>query len=227
MTRRVWITRTEPSASRLATTLQHAGYDPLVAPVMEIIPVGSSLPSGDTDIWVFVSSHAVHQVQKRQWDKTKTTIAVGPTTATQLEQLGISPLVPSQHSSEGIYELIRARFTPEFRITIVAGRSGRKDLIEWLDSDGFCCNEWIVYDRKSTDFQIGDEHVDAIVITSAFALLNVRKQYSSESFVSIPIVVPSPRYAKLAKSMQFHDVRIADGPTDTATLDALNATFVR
>lgn len=226
MTKKVWITRTEPSASRLATTLQQSGYDPLVAPVMEIIPVGSSLPSADTDIWVFVSSHAVHQVSKRPWDKTKTTIAVGPTTAAQLKPLGISPLVPSQHSSEGLYELIRTRFAHDLRITIVAGRSGRKDLIKWLNSDGYCCQEWIVYDRKSTDFQIGDEHVDAIVITSAFALSNVRKQYSSERFVSIPIVVPSPRFAELAKSMQFHDVRIADGPTDTATLDALNATFV-
>lgn len=227
MTKTVWITRTEPSASRLATTLRQSGYHPVVAPVMEIVPVGSSSPLGDTDLWVFVSSHAVYQVSKRQWDKTKTTIAVGPTTATQLKQLGVSPLVPSRHSSEGIYELIRARFTPEFRITIVAGRSGRKDLVKWLDSDGFCCKEWIVYDRKSTDFQIGDEHVDAIVITSAFALSNVRKQYSNESFVSIPIVVPSPRYVELAKSMQFHDVRLADGPTDTATLDTLNAIFFR
>lgn len=227
MTKTIWITRTEPGASLLAAKLQKSGYNPLVAPIFEIIPVRSSVATLETDVWVFVSTHAVNQVSKEQWDKTKPTVAVGPTTAAQLEPFGIRPLVPSQHSSEGIYDLIHSRFAPSLQITIVAGRGGRKDLISWLDSDGYSCNEWIVYDRKATEFQIGNTHLDAIVISSAVTMSNVRKQYTSKSFVSIPLVVPSPRYAELAKSMQFNNVRIADGPSDAATIDTLNAIFVR
>ena len=225
MTKQIWITRTEPGANRLATKLLELGYKPLVAPVYEIIPVLSSTPHLKTDLWVFVSTHAVSHAANRPWDKTKPTIAVGPSTAAELELFGISPLVPVQHSSEGIYDLIRSRFTRGIQVTIVAGRDGRKHLAQWLELDQYSCNVWIVYERKATDVQIGNTPLDAILVGSTVALSNVRQQFTSKKSVSIPLVVPSPRYVELAKSMQFNDVRVAKGSSDTAIIAALNALF--
>lgn len=225
MTKRIWITRTEPGASRLASKLLKSGYRPLIAPVFEIEPVQSSIPPKDTELWVFVSTHAVSHVADRQWDRTKTTIAVGPATATQLESIEIHPLVPRRHSSEGVYDLIRSRFDPGARVTVVAGRDGRKDLAAWLSNDGYTCYEWIVYQRKPTKVQIRTSLVDAIVIASGAAISKVRQQFAATSSVSIPLVVPSLRDAELAKSMQFSTVLIATGASDAAAVNSLKDFF--
>ena len=177
MTKQIWITRTEPGASRLAEKLLESGYKTFTAPVFKIEPVGSSVPPQDTELWVFVSTHAVCQVANRQWNKTLPTIAVGPTTAAQLVSIGIHPLVPEQYSSEGVFELIRNRFSQGLRVTIVTGRDGRKDLGTWLNRDGFCCSEWVVYERKPTNVQIGNTRLDAIIIASTDALTKVRQQF--------------------------------------------------
>lgn len=225
MIKRIWITRTEPGASRLGSKLREACFDPVTKPVFEIQPVHSAEPPQDTDLWVFVSGHAVSHVSKRQWDRSKPTIAIGTSTAAQLESMKTHPLVPSRHSSEGVYDLIRSRYAPGVRVTIVAGHDGRKDLGEWLRNDGYICQEWIVYRRKPTKVQIQTSLLDAIVIASGAAISEVRQQFSDKSSVSIPLVVPSPRDAELAKSMQFSTILVAAGATDTAIISTLEHHF--
>lgn len=224
MTKRIWITRTEPGASRLASKLLESGYQPITAPVFEIEGVSSPTPL-DTDLWVFMSSHAVSHAASHQWDKTKPVIAVGPATAAQFESMRVHPLVPSQHSSEGIYDLIRSRFKTGLNVTIVAGRDGRKDLGVWLSGDGYVCQEWIVYERKPASVQLPTSDLDAIVVASGAAISEIRQQFASLSSVSIPLVVPSPRDAELAKSMQFTTVLIAEGASDDAIVSSLEDLF--
>ena len=225
MTNHIWITRTEPGASRLAKKLLELGYKVFTAPVYEIEEVKSSAPPKDTNLWVFVSAHAACLSADRQWNKSLPAIAVGPTTAAQLISIGIHPLVPDEHSSEGVFNLIRNRFNHGLSVTIVTGREGRKDLGSWLNSEGYCCNEWIVYERKPTDVRIGNTRLDAIIIASMDALSKVRQQFDSKACVSIPLVVPSPRYVGLATSMQFSTVLIADGASDIAVINALQDFF--
>ncbi len=225
MTKRIWITRTEPGASRLASKLLVSGYQPITAPVFEIEPVLSPTPPIDTDLWVFVSSHAVSHVASHQWDRTKPVIAVGPATAAQFESMQVHPLVPGQHSSEGIYDLIRRRFKTGLRVTIVSGRDGRKDLGEWLSGDGYICHEWIVYERKPSQIQVPTSQLDAIVAASGAAISEIRQHFTTLSSVPIPLVVPSLRDAELAKSMQFSVVLIAEGASDNAIVNSLEDLF--
>ncbi|MYD46750.1 MAG: uroporphyrinogen-III synthase [Gammaproteobacteria bacterium] len=225
MTKRIWITRTEPGASRLASKLLETGYQPITAPVFTIEPVQSPTPRIETDLWVFVSTHAVSHAANHQWDKTKPVIAVGPATASQFESMLVQPLVPSQHSSEGIYDLIRSRFKTGLRVTIVSGRDGRKDLRTWLSDDGYECDEWIVYERKPSRIQVSTSQLDAIVAASGAAVSEIRQQFATLSSVSIPVVVPSTRDAELAKSMQFSTVLIAEGASDDAIVNSLSDLF--
>ena len=225
MTKRIWITRTEPGASRLASKLLESGYQPITAPVFAIEPVQSPTPRIDTELWVFVSTHSVSHAANRQWDKTKPVIAVGPATASQFESMQVQPLVPSQHSSEGIYDLIRSQFKTGLRVTIVSGRDGRKDLRTWLSSDGYDCDEWIVYERKPTRVQVSTSQLDAIVAASGAAISEIRQQFATPSSVSIPLVVPSPRDAELAKTMQFTTVLIAERASDDAIVSSLEDLF--
>ena len=227
MTKRIWITRTEPGASRLAAQLLEFGYEPLVAPVFEIVALHSSPPPVDTDLWVFVSTHAVAHVADLRWERSKPSIAVGPATATQLESIKIQSMVPTRHSSDGIYDLIRSHFNPPMKVTIVCGRDGRKDLVKWLSNDGYVCGEWIVYERKPAHIQINTSLLDAIVIGSGAAVAEVRAQFAAADKVSIPLVVPSSRDAELAKSLKFILVRISSGASDSSTVEALNALFMR
>ena len=227
MTKRIWITRTEPGASRLAAQLLESGYEPVIAPVFEIVALHSSSPPIDTDLWVFVSTHAVAHAADLRWERTKPTIAVGPATAAQLESIQIQPILPTRHSSEGIYDLIRSHYNPPMNVTIVCGRDGRKDLVKWLSNDGYVCGEWIVYERKPTHIQINTSLLDAIVIASGAAIAVVRAQFASTDSVSTPLVVPSYRDVELAKSLKFIHVRISAGASDSSTVEALDALFTR
>ena len=49
--------------------------------------------------------------------------------------------------------------------------------------------------------------------------------FDSKRSVSIPLVVPSPRYVELAKSMRFSTVLIAAGASDIAIINALQDFF--
>ena len=64
---RVWITRTEPGATRLAAAVEQLGFTALKAPVLRIEPCCAKPPQGPFDFALFVSEHAVVHAAANGW----------------------------------------------------------------------------------------------------------------------------------------------------------------
>ena len=130
----VWITRSEPGASRLAARLEAAGYLPLTAPVMAIEPIAVSPPADPFDAAVFVSEQAVAPglaaLARAGVDPAEVQVfAVGPRTAKVLREHGISARYPEPASSEGLLGLSELVEVSGRGVLLLCGEGGR-DLLE-------------------------------------------------------------------------------------------------
>lgn len=221
---RVWITRTEPGASKLAATLKSAGLHPVVAPVLTVRALNNPCPTQTIDIWVFVSVHAVVNALSNGWTPQGQAVAVGPTTASVLTEVCSEVLVPKTHNSEGLFDLIRRTFPASTSVCIVKGSDGRPDLAEWLKRIGFSITNWPVYEQIPSDCAVEVKCVDYVIASSASALAPIYEQLKIQDATAedqATIVVPSDRIASRAHDMGFANVIQSDGASSQSVLDAL------
>ena len=136
--KRIWITRTEPGASKLAKNLRSADIRPLVAPLVEICAIDSPIPEPMFDLAVFLSQHAVrHGSVKRL--RTRRYLAIGTGTHSALEAIDIPSEIASFPSSEGLLKTINATTNEGSSILVVCGADGRNVLASRLMSLNLCC----------------------------------------------------------------------------------------
>lgn len=223
---RVWITRTEPGASLLGSYLRELGFSTTVAPVVKIQRIQGSPPVGPIDCWVFVSYHAVHEALEMGWKPSEVSAAIGPATERVLKGYTSSTLVPDNHNSEGLYDLLRNKLSPSSRICLIKGKHGREELENWLRRDGFEVVRWVVYERTHQPVQIDVAQMDYVIASSAFALSEILatlriQQLHADDYPTL--VVPSERIAENAREMGFSEIKVSDGASKFAILRTLRS----
>ncbi|MCY3883450.1 MAG: uroporphyrinogen-III synthase [Gammaproteobacteria bacterium] len=222
--KRVWITRTEPGASQLGSHLAKAGFLPLVAPAVKIQSVDGSPPTESIDCWTFLSVHAVLSAMEMGWNSFGTCVAIGPATQNALRQYTASTLVPDEHTSEGLFELLQNKLKSGSRICLVAGKNGRKDLEVWLSDVGFDVVRWPVYERMQQPVQVDASKLHAVIASSAFVLpviLDTLRQQHLIWHNHPPLVVPSERIAGHARELGFRNVLVSEGASNSAVRSTL------
>ena len=98
---RVWVTRTEPGASRLAAALRAAGHTVWTRPTLDIEHLAAPPPPGEFALTVFLSEHAVAGAFANGWAPGPA-MAIGTATAAALRTHGVCPLLPAAATSEGV-----------------------------------------------------------------------------------------------------------------------------
>ena len=165
---RVWITRTEPGATRLAAALEAAGHTAWVRPVLRIEALRSSPPPGPFDLTIFLSEHAVHAACANGWRETPA-LAIGPGTRAALRTLGVLAATPQVATSEGIVDFLAS--APPSRALLAAGEGGRDVLGPLLKERGVAVVQWALYRRVAVSGPLPDsQQVDAIVAASEAGL---------------------------------------------------------
>ncbi len=216
---RVWLTRTEPGATRQAVALAKRGFGVLKAPVLGIEPVCSPSPAGAFDVVVFVSEHAASGAVANGWTGGPA-LAIGDATATALEALGVAVVWPVQANARGAIDLVAPN--PPARTLVVKGTGGTTALQDWLRVRGLTVVEWDVYRRVGLDVAISSEVVDAIVAGSGDGLRVVKELwFAGPRDARVPLLVPSDRVADLASAMGFEQVVVTAGAGTDAVLAAL------
>ena len=164
---RVWITRTEPGAARLAAAIEQLGLSALVAPVLHIEPRRTRPPQGPFDFALFVSEHAVVHAAGNGWRRAPwrgcPTAAIGAATSAALRAHGVEPCMAAQADAAGVVQALPA--LPATTL-IVKGEGGRDLLQRELRRDGGTVVEWDVYRRAIVQPDLADEAIDAIVASS-------------------------------------------------------------
>ena len=220
----VWITRSEPGATRLERALIEAGFESINAPVLTTEIVNETTPSEEFDVTVFVSEHAVKHAIERKWRSVGPVVAVGQTTAEALRSIGLEPVQAAQASSEGILELFEQQYPDAGSVLIVAGADGRTDLAKWLIDKGVRVCTWITYRRNLLEPVVDVGACDVIVASSAEALSRIAElcfTHANFDGGQLSVLVPSSRVAEVAGSFGFKNILNSNGADPRAVVTTL------
>lgn len=213
-----------PGANRLGELLRQHGFDVVVAPIFDIVPLSQPVPAISTDLWIFLSAHAVAHAEEYRWDRSKPCIGIGSSTTRALQQIGVTAKKPQYASSEGLFELVCKQYRPPQAITLVTGQSGREDLAHWLSGQGFQVQYWYVYERRLRPIPTFKKVIDTIVVLNAACLDPVQSAMKSQPqhfYLPIKLIVPSERLSTQARLQGFEIIELSTDAADDSVLQAM------
>lgn len=218
----VWITRSEPGASRQAEILRQAGHQVLVAPVLVIEPTGVPAPAAGFRCVIFLSEHAVRHGGDLGYCGGARVFAVGPATARALADAGISAEVPETAASEGLLEVLAAADLAGARVLIVAGEDGRKTLRDALIARGARVSEFLCYRRKPmATVPVDPAGIDVVLVGSQDGFRAFARLWFDSGGGAVRVIAASERIAALGAGLGFPDVETAAGPAADDWIRAL------
>ena len=216
---RIWVTRTEPGATRQAEVLAGHGFEIFKAPVLRIEHLRSSPPDGSFDLAVFVSEHAVAGASANGWQGGPA-LAIGNAAHAALERGGQPSDWPAQGSALEVTDTLQGS-VPK-RTLVVKGTGGTDTLQRWLESREGIVVDWNVYRRVANEPAIAAEPIDAIVAASGEGLRVIGQLWFAQGRdPKVPLLVPSERVSGIAATMGFDNVITTVGAGPTVVVDAL------
>ncbi len=229
---RVWLTRSEPGASRVGARLVQAGHLPVVAPVVSIEAVAhGNLDPAVTDT-IFLSEHAVGpgldaiRCSGVEAGRLRT-FAVGPHTAARLADAGVRALVPPVASTEGLLTMPQLGDVTHRRIVVMCGEGGRELLQEALAERGARVSRHVVYRRRpvsqeSLVARIDPSRIDVVAVSSGDGFRWAAKVwFAAQGSADVAVVAPSERVAALGALLGFTRVTTSAGAGADALIEAL------
>ena len=221
---RVWISRSQPGASRQGQLLEEHGFEVLVAPVLRIEPTNTSAPAGRFQHVVFLSEHSVRHGGTLTCCVGAQVYTTGPATAAILAERGVTAQSARQASSEGLLELFGGIDMVAQTVLIVAGEGGRKTLRDGLTASGAIVEEWLCYRRCGEQVEAGRlAGVNAVLVASQDGFRHLaRLWFEAGGSAQVDIIAASERIAGLGNELGFHNIRIASSAATEDWIAALN-----
>jgi len=153
----IWITRSAPYSHSSANLLQREGFRTLVAPVLQVRPIASALPSTLPDALVFTSAHGVlHHPHQSEW-RHLPVFTVGNHTAETVAAAGYSNVHSADGDVHDLEELIATSLPRTANLFLFGARELAGDLDSSLAERGFGVERFVVYEaRSSTDHDLSE-----------------------------------------------------------------------
>lgn len=222
---RIWVSRSEPGASRQAAALRNAGYDVVTAPVIEIEATEAARPAAEAAFQhvIFLSEQAVRFGGPFDYCAGASVHAVGQRTAAALRAQGIRAEVPNRASSDGLLEHLSNDRLADTTCLIVAGLGGRKTLAESLKTQGVRLTELLCYRRVDATVDptllAGVTH---ILVASQDGFKAVARLWcSSGADADVKVIVASDRIALIGPELGLANLQIAAGAAEEDWIAAL------
>ncbi|MCQ4324645.1 uroporphyrinogen-III synthase [Stutzerimonas stutzeri] len=247
---RLLLTRPAEECAALAATLAGAGIHSASLPLLAIEPLAETAEQRATILEldrycavVVVSKPAARlglELLDRYWPQPpfgQAWFSVGAATGAILEGYGLDVSWP-QHGddSEALLALPRlseALARPEPKLLILRGEGGREFLAETLRSRGVQVDILELYRRHLPSYPPGAlaatleaERLNGLVVSSGQGLQSLR-ELAAESWpevVELPLFVPSPRVAEMARRLGAKRIVDCRGAGAAALLAALRET---
>ncbi len=219
----VWVTRTEPGCSRLAKTLEAAGYRALAAPVIHIEATDATPPPGSYQHVFFLSEQAVRFVADLSFCGDAAVHAVGRQTAKQLAAAGLEADVAEPASSEGLIKLSQPLALADAQCLIVAGEGGRKTLRDYLSTVAAGVTEYLCYRRTERLVPAGSlRDVSHILVASQDGFRAMARLWCENGGdADVKVIAASDRIAALGPELGFNNLQVAAGAADADFIAAL------
>jgi uroporphyrinogen III methyltransferase/synthase len=175
--RKIAIFRADAQLKESAMLAENYGFKPICAPAITFVerPLPSNLIQRveEADCVAFTSANGVEMALRdeslRQKFREKIVVSIGPKTGKALEKHGISPEMPEEYSSAGLYRMLQGRCK---RVLFLRSAQGNKHLSQELRESGLLVDDIPLYDVvPSADSRLdelikGANDIDVFAFTS-------------------------------------------------------------
>ena len=149
---RVWITRSQPGAQKSAQNFKRAGFDTVIAPLIEIVPPDQQpKPPSPDAVLLFTSGNGVRAfaglTELRRWP----VLTVGDATADIARSAGFDTVGSADGAWMDLVGLVKETVSDERPLVHVCGALWRGPLVETLVEAGYRACRSIVYQTVSVD----------------------------------------------------------------------------
>ena len=240
----VLVTRPQEQAERTQLRLTELGFDPVVAPLIEIEKVESAAPIGDFDAIVVTSAFAVDALTQSEFTR-RTDLPIfttGQKTAERISDLGYRSVFSADGNASDLARLVIDHFASQQengpRILYPCAETTAFDMKGELEEHGILCSLWIVYRNQriqhlSDDVieKIRDSALSAIILYSASAASALSEIIENLEMKHGPITDPPDIFA-LSEQVATHlppnwrkNCQIAPEPNEDSLLRLLSQTI--
>ncbi len=235
MAGRVLVTRPEPGASRTGRRLAAAGFEPLLLPLTEILPlpVDAALPSR-IDAVIATSANALRHCPA-QWTASLAgapLFAVGSETGSLARSLGFPTVVDGPGNALELAGLVSARLGPGSELLYLCGKVRLADVEQCLQQGGIVAHARETYDTRAISrpseevaASIGTEPLDAVLLYSMEAARAYERFFSeprlATTVASAAHFCLSARVASGLERLNPATIWIASAPTEDALFSLL------
>jgi uroporphyrinogen-III synthase len=230
--RRVLVTRPEPGAGRTAARLRDAGFEAVVVPLSEIVPLRPELPAGAFDAVAVSSANAIRHAPAELVSQlaSRPLFAVGDETAAAAREAGFVQVHSSSGSAGDLARDIAAGVGSAGRIAYLCGRV-RLDAVEaTLANQGIDLVAVETYDtlaRTATRAELAaleSGPIFAALIYSAKAaeaLAELARERPETVFADAAFIAISRRVAERLANTAAGSVFVAATPDEDVMFDIL------
>jgi uroporphyrinogen-III synthase len=151
----VWITRTRDGAGRTAQAVTARGFEPLIAPVLAVVPLTPAIPDG-FDALVFTSGNAVKAFGALNGRRDLPVWCTGDATADRAKALGFTDVTSAHGDVRALFEQMRKQAPRSQRLLYAAPSEPAAPLAPWLRGDGFTVDQIAVYETRALSPDIAE-----------------------------------------------------------------------
>lgn len=232
--RRVLVTRPQPGADRTADGLRALGYQPVVLPLTQAVPLAHAVSAVVPNLVLATSPQAFRHLGPGMAAALSTIPlrVTGKATAQSARKAGFSDVTESGGDVSGLISVLRALPLGALRILYLAGRVRRPELELFLKDMGASLAVTEVYDTVSVSHSteklrslLTGGAISAALLTSvncAHLLAEATRQVKyDQALENTVLICLSPRIAEAAKTLFPNPIRTAVAPTEDALLSCL------
>lgn len=228
--RKIWITRAQPGADATASRVRALGHEPLVAPLLDVQPVGG----GEIDLTgvgalAFTSANGVRAFADLSTVRTLKVFAVGAATAAAAKSAGFRQVLSADGDVEALAEGILGRQREIMGLVLHPGAAEPAgDLVGLLNAQGVAARGLVLYDTAPvafTDAQLAElAGVEVALLHSPKAALALAELLKTHPMPQLKVLGLSQAVIKpLAKAKIAH-MAFAPFPLEAALLNLIDRT---
>ena len=147
----VWITRTRDGAERTGKAVSDMGFEPVIAPVMEAVPLRAPVAADSFDALIVTSGNAVIAFCEMSERRDITVYCVGDRTARIAADNGLTNAKSANGDVSALFEFICADAPRTTRLLYAAPHDPAAPLADWLKDQGYRVQQVTAYETRRVE----------------------------------------------------------------------------
>ncbi len=217
---RIWITRAQPEADATAHRIRALGHEPVVAPLLEVRPVGRPPILEGVGALAFTSRNGVRAFAALTPERALPVFAVGDATAQAAREAGFAEVHSASGDVSALTGLVAAhKASIPGALLYAAPEEPAADLVAALEADGVPARAETVY-RTAAAEPAPPPGADVVLVHSAKAARRLAAEPAvRDAAPSMTLICISPAAAAPLQETGFREVLIAERPDEAAMID--------